>query len=126
MNKQHFIDTIQFFSIREIKAVGTDIRDVDRLVLENLNRLRRILNRPILITSLTNGVHAPKSLHYIGKAVDCVIDGIHPNRVLETALDVGFRGIGLYSTHWHFDVRDGGVKLWKGQTIKPMVERRID
>ena len=53
------------------------------------------------------------SQHQYSKAVDFAYpDGLSPRDCLEIAKEVGFTGIGLYSTYMHVDVRDGEVVIW--------------
>lgn len=54
-----------------------------------------------LITSGTQGVHAAKSLHYKGRAIDCMFPGVAlwelPKKVFKSALRYNFSGLGIYN-----------------------------
>jgi uncharacterized protein YcbK (DUF882 family) len=81
--------------------------------LEKLQALRERLGRPISINSAYRTPEynariggSPKSQHKEGKAFDIVVSGMKPEQVIHLAKVVGFRGIGLYDTFLHIDVRE--------------------
>lgn len=49
---------------------------------------------------------SPKSQHLLGKAADIKIPGYTPEQVANLAKEIGFRGIGIYNTFTHVDVRE--------------------
>jgi uncharacterized protein YcbK (DUF882 family) len=123
MNKDQ-IKALQFFTAKEIATVCDDPEKVDARVFDCLEAVRAIIGLPFTLTSLTKGVHVPRSLHYLGLAVDFRVntDGRSPskvpsaNRIVEIMLDCGFRGIGYYPEYlprlvFHGDIR-GRVQLW--------------
>jgi len=88
--------------------------------MRKVQKFRTLIGRPVRFNSLTDGTHAKKSMHYLGRAVDLRIGGkaaINWNKMVQHALTAGLTGIGYYP-FWntpglHVDDRDGGVKLWK-------------
>ncbi len=58
----------------------------------------------------------PDSQHMLGKAVDVStskLDGLQKHRLLKLANAMKFRGIGVYPTFIHLDVRDN-QSFWVG------------
>ena len=83
---------------------------IDEQLVILLQSIRDHAQKPIIIHAGTQGTHAPRSLHYIGKAVDfhiqnmCVLD-----QYLIAEKIVGCGGIGIYP-FWnnpglHIDIR---------------------
>jgi len=101
------------FTPGEVQATGARIEDVNVFLLVALQRLRIALDRPITLlpAGLTTGSHASFQ-HPNGTAADIVVHGagtdITPKRVIYSAIDAGFRGIGLYWNgvvySFHFDL----------------------
>jgi hypothetical protein len=104
-------------------APGKDQR-VDTRVIELADEVCRRFGRPATIIS---GYRSPsynssvdgarRSQHMLGKAIDVVFDGgaltnDEKNRVIAIASAVGFVGIGIYNTSFHFDLRDGSRASW--------------
>lgn len=90
-------------------------------LIEKLQKLRDLVKKPIKINSayrtpeynkLIGGVGG--SQHIEGKAADIVISGYTPKQVRDLAKKIGFRGIGVYPTFTHVDVRDQ-VSEWIGE-----------
>lgn len=52
------------------------------------------------------------SQHILGKAADIVIEGMNPEKVAHLASAMGFKGVGLYNTFTHVDVREGPLARW--------------
>jgi len=94
---------------------------VDPELVRRLERLRHMVGgKPIHInsgyrcTKHNNDVGGvSNSQHLFGRAADIVIYGLSPRKVLYSAADAGFDGIGLYSTFTHVDVRGYKVR-WSG------------
>lgn len=111
---------LEYFSEKEITSLGCDPEEINYILMLRLDILRRKLGCPIKITSLTNGKHATKSLHYpkntksgLCEAVDFkVLKPKAKQKVLQTMIDVGFRGIGVYSWGFHGDIRKN-CALWQ-------------
>lgn len=82
-------------------------------LIEKLQSLRDYLREPITIVSAyrspaynkkING--SPKSQHMYGRAVDIKVSGIDTGEVAKVAMKLGFRGIGIYDTFTHVDIRE--------------------
>lgn len=93
---------------------------IDPVLVTRLELLRFRLGKPIVVTSgyrceehnkAVGG--AQESQHLFGKAVDIVVSGVSPSVVAQHAEEVGFDGIGTYSTFTHVDVR-GYHARWNG------------
>lgn len=83
-----------------------------RELLERLQALRDALGRPVIINSgYRNREHnaavggSPDSYHLQGMAADIRVPGLTPQAIAKAARQAGFRGIILYSTFIHVDVR---------------------
>ena len=87
-----------------------------------LQRLRTKMDRPMYVNSgfrcpLHNTAigGAKKSRHLEGIAADIsVIDWTSAEKYecLALAIELGFKGIGIYERFFHFDMRPGAGKLW--------------
>lgn len=89
-------------------------------LLDKLQQLRDMAGRPVIITSgYRNAAYnlkvggSPTSRHLRGEAADIQVPGLSPDQVAELAEEVGFGGIGVYSTFTHVDVRGVATK-WRG------------
>ncbi len=108
------------FKLREFECrEGQEVK-LDPELLQKLQALRDKVGKPIVITSgyrtptynkKIGG--APKSQHVEGKAADIWINGLSPKQVAKLAEEVGFRGIGTYSTFTHVDTRKTPAR-WNG------------
>jgi hypothetical protein len=122
------LEFIRHFPRPEIEATGSDVRHVKVITLMRLDFVRDQLGLKIKITCLTTGIHEPKSFHYTGDAVDWKF--LEPkekwppqNKVIQTCLDAGFKGIGVYDWGYHCDNRHD-YALWKRivELYLPLVE----
>lgn len=93
---------------------------MDPEVIIRLQALRDTLGKPITINSAyrTKEYNAKiggtkDSQHILGKAVDVVCEGVSPEKVGHVAKLCGFRGIGIYDTFTHLDVRKEHTE-WRG------------
>lgn len=95
---------------------------LDSQLLQKLNYLRVRVNRPIYITSgyrceneniKVGGTR--NSYHLYGKAADIYTKNMNTKDLALYAESVGFKGIGLYDTHIHVDVRTI-KKVWDFST----------
>lgn len=94
---------------------GCGFDSVDLELVERLEELRAVVDRPITINSgcrcwqhnsAIGG--SAQSQHKIGKGADIVIAGVPPETVAWIAHALGlFRGIKAYATWTHLDVRSG-------------------
>jgi len=89
-------------------------------LLDKLQRLRELADKPVIITSgYRNPAYnlkvggSPTSRHLRGEAADIQVAGMSPDQVAELAEQVGFKGIGVYDTFTHVDVR-GVPARWRG------------
>jgi len=89
-------------------------------LLYKLQQLRELAGQPVIITSgYRNDAYnkkvggSPTSRHLRGKAVDIQIPGFIPQQVAQLAEQVGFNGLGVYSTFTHVDVRKVPAR-WQG------------
>ena len=64
----------------------------------------------------SNGFVNRSSMHLIGAAVDLLPTAqVTPANLLGTALEVGFKNVGLYNNGWvHLDTRTGNSRFWWG------------
>ena len=113
INKTNHIRLTQHFSLHEFQC-----KDGSRQVvlhpdlLTKLQALRTALNRPVIITSgYRNPTHnanvggSPTSQHLLGTAADIQVAGLSIPDLASRADQLGFTGIGLYTTFLHVDVR---------------------
>lgn len=107
------------FKLREFACKdGSNLVKLDSELLDKLQKLRTRINKPIIITS---GYRTPEhnkkvggasnSQHLYGKAVDIKVNGMTPSQLKVHAEKIGFKGIGLYKTFLHVDVRKN-VARW--------------
>ena len=141
MNHEHF-KRLKNFSYREVedhyKSKGlTEIKcalEIAKLkpdLFEKLQIVRDVINCPIHINSLTDGIHSAGSFHYQGVAVDWRPGDvkIHPNKIFQACLTVGFTGFGWYPEwRWpgfHTDIGERKeIKVWQkvDGDYKPLIE----
>lgn len=115
------------FRVREFACKdGADLLLVAEELIQRLQALREVLGKPVNINSAYRTVSHNKkvggqtlSTHLAGLAADIVVSGTTPAAVAAAAETIGFRGIGLYDTFVHVDVRTKRV-LWdkRGGTVK--------
>lgn len=113
----------EYFSLSEFACPCCGRVKVSEKFVElvaRLHELRKVLGKPIKITSAYRcSDHneevggAAQSQHLLGAAADIIVSGVKPSEVAEQAERVGFRGIGVYSTFTHVDVREKPAK-WRG------------
>jgi uncharacterized protein YcbK (DUF882 family) len=94
---------------------------VDFRLLDLLESLRsRIGDKPVIVNSgyrceeynrKVGGV--PRSYHLLGMAADIRVSGVEPDVLIKYAYEVGFLGLGLYTTFCHLDIRSHYTR-WKG------------
>ncbi len=98
---------------------------MDHTLLEKLDEYRARIGVQIYVSCGTQGVHEPHSLHYEGKAVDCLIlsRSINVLDLLFPALQIGFSEIGYYPDwkyykhnfpgfHFGYNETSTRTKLW--------------
>jgi len=111
----------KYFSPREFRC-GNDIvfDKMDNNVVVLIDKLRRRINKPIIITSsYRTKEHNAKvggstnSQHLLGKALDIVCtDSNYRFLVIKEAFRLGFTGIGVGSNFIHLDIRDKKSVMW--------------
>lgn len=113
----------QHFKVKEFgnSKYGDKIIIHDDLI-EGAESLRMLIKKPVRITQ--NGGYRTKkqnddcggadsSYHLKGMAMDVQVEGMTPYQVAIYGAMVGFRGIGVYDTFTHLDVREERI-LFKG------------
>jgi uncharacterized protein YcbK (DUF882 family) len=118
MNRTNDVQVSKNFKLSEFECNnGSHVVILDGELVEKLQALRDKVGKPIRINSAyrTPAYNmkiggSPKSQHLEGKAADIVISGIPPAKVAELASAVGFRGIGIYNTFTHVDVREKSTR----------------
>ncbi|WFD12023.1 YcbK family protein [Tepidibacter hydrothermalis] len=101
---------------------------INSKALEGLEKLREIIKKPIIINSGYRTVSynkrcggSPKSQHLVGNAIDFHVKGMSTEdiyHIMKTHNMIGkeFKGIGLYNTFVHVDVRPNpnrrGYSFW--------------
>lgn len=111
----------KYFSPSEFRC-GNDIvfDKMDNNVVVLIDKLRRRINKPIIITSsYRTKEHNAKvggstnSQHLLGKALDIVCtDSNYRFLVIKEAFRLGFTGIGVGSNFIHLDIRDKKSVMW--------------
>lgn len=114
----------EHFSTNELKCkCGCNTIKINSQLLYALEVLRRLIKKPIIITSAyrcpahnkaIGGVES--SQHIQGNAADIIVKNMSPNDVAKIAEGI-FDGIGYYDTFTHVDVR--GYKARWGNNILP-------
>lgn len=128
MIKAYFTDTntqtaSKYFKSNEFKCKdGSNVVFIDDNLVTVLHAIRNHFGVPVTINSgYRTYAHnkkqggASKSQHMLGKAADIVVKGKTPKEVFEYAKTLtGAKGIGLYKSFVHVDVRDGNRTTWNG------------
>ena len=108
----------RFFKRREIACRHCGELVVHADSLEKLDQLRRLLGRPVTLSSAYRcGVHnalvggAPLSMHKFARAFDVTLAGHSKSDVVAAAIEAGFTGLGVnYRTFVHVDT--GRERRW--------------
>lgn len=101
------------FKLKEFECTDSgSVVKLDSKLLEKLQLLRDKLGSPINITSAYRTPECNKrvggssnSYHMKGLAADIHSPGHTPTEIAKAADEVGFTGIGIYSSFVHLDVR---------------------
>lgn len=92
---------------------------ISQTLLDTLTNLRKFLNTPIHINVGTQGTHIQNSQHYLGLAVDCMIENgpLSPLDLILAVTRFPFGGVGYYPL-WKAPLMSaGGFHL----DVRPMV-----
>ena len=107
------------FSPAEMASKGDGSLRLSRDAMDRLQALREALGIPMLITSAyRDPAHnrrvggAKASYHMRGMAFDIRVDNIDPDRLIDTAKALGFRGFGTYPRQGfvHIDTREAPAR----------------
>lgn len=121
-------DDIKYFKPSEFDSPdekGSGGTGMNEDFVRLLDELRSLLGRPLIITSgyrtatLNSDIGgSPQSKHLEGIAADIrAYNGYERATIVDKALDLGFKGIGVYDKHIHLDTR--GQKfavMWSGNS----------
>ncbi len=111
---------MRYFEIEEFDCSATGRNAMNPAFLERIDELRHRCNFPFLITSgyraETHPIEAEKSkpgTHSNGIAADIAVsNGADRYKLLTTALQMGFTGIGVAKTFIHVDDRKSAPVVW--------------
>lgn len=122
VHKHESFELSPHFNSDEFDCKGEDCCKstiVSPVLIERLEEMRELIDRPIKITSgyrcrthnkrVGGAVH---SQHVQGTAADIQVIGMTPKQLSEIAMDVGFRGIGIAENFLHVDVRATHLAIW--------------
>lgn len=116
------------FNLTEFECTHPEHRhvQVDTELVNKLQKLRNRLGLPMKINSAYRCTErnkqvggAAKSQHLLGKAVDISLHNqkLDIKTIADMAQKIGFKGIGLYDTFIHLDVRNNDyVTKWDKRT----------
>lgn len=102
------------FHIKEFvcKEGKSEVLIADGLI-EKLQEIRDYLGKPIIVVSGYRSQAynkkvggSSKSQHMYGRAADIRVSGMNTEEVAKTAIKLGFKGIGIYDTFTHVDIRE--------------------
>ncbi len=120
MSKLNDIQFNIYFNLQEFECPCCKCVMVHSDLLTNLIKLRKLVNEPIFINSgyrcktYNNQVGGvATSYHLFGMAVDVYARNINISSLAIHAQQVGFKGIGVYGTFLHLDVRPEKY-IWEG------------
>jgi hypothetical protein len=122
MKREQFKELENFTYFSDFQHTRGNLRKMKFEVYQRLQALRDLLpeNNFLKVLSTNAGKHSTNSRHYTGEAIDvfCPMRNISINSFVELALNVGFRGIGVYINasgvpSFHLDIRED-FQLWFG------------
>lgn len=86
---------------------------IDEQLVQYLQKIRNHFGKPVYLTAYRCRTHnartpnaSPNSRHVYGQAADFHIDGVAPAEIAKYAESIGVKGIGLYDTFVHIDIRE--------------------
>jgi uncharacterized protein YcbK (DUF882 family) len=109
-----------YFSIEEFNCQETGENEMEPRFLEMIDTLRQKCNFPFNITSgyrsPRHSIEAKKARpgqHAQGLAADIrVKDAMQRHKLVKTAMELGFTGIGVSKRFIHVDIRNSPSVLW--------------
>jgi zinc D-Ala-D-Ala carboxypeptidase len=113
-------DGFRYFHRADFACKHTGKNEIDEVFVHKLDQLRYICGFPFVVTSgyrhETHPAEAKKSSpgeHNKGIAADIAISGGAQRRaIVENALKMGFRGVGVAKGFVHVDIRDTTPVMW--------------
>ena len=116
----HAEQLTEFFQITEFRDQYTGENKIDKDFVQKLNSLREACGFPFIINSGYRSKNHPVEIlkrapgtHTDGIAADIrIIDGYQRRKIVEEALKLGFRGIGIHKHFVHVDMRKGPPVIW--------------
>lgn len=111
---------VKYFRIEEFNCQETGNNEMDPVFLARLDELRGRCGFPFTITS---GYRDPEhsiekkkekpGTHAMGIAADIAVsNGAEKYKIVATAADMGFAGIGIAKTFIHVDTRETTPVIW--------------
>ena len=113
-------DGFRYFLRSEFDCSHTGKNDIEDHFVRKLDQLRYNCGFPFIVTSGYRHPTHPSEIskerpgtHTKGIAADIAVDnGHHRRKLVETALALGFSGVGVADTFVHIDVRSTFPVLW--------------
>ena len=122
------------FTLDEFKCPCCGEIDISTILIDKLQQLRDLINKPIIITSGYRCQHYNKSVggyshspHLTGEASDIQIKGMSPTTIAGIAQRISYIRLGIYPNHLHIDIRPANPsKYWlvKKYGDKPIYSKR--
>jgi len=113
---------MRFFTKDELKCPCCGLYKIENKLINRLERLRFKMGRPLKINSAMrcdehnyNVGGARQSQHLLGLAADVSMLGMTAEqkyKMVEWAVLLGFKGIGISDSYIHVDMREGERCLW--------------
>jgi len=112
--------TLRYFTLKEFDCKETGENEMDDRFLELLDDLRHECGFPFVVNSgYRSPLHSKEvikenpGMHTEGKAADIKTSGGKQRYlVVESAMALGFTGIGVAKTYVHVDLRGNQLALW--------------
>jgi uncharacterized protein YcbK (DUF882 family) len=111
---------MRFFKIEEFDCKETGENRMDPRFLDMIDKLRFRCGFPFVVTSgfrsAEHSIEVKKPIpgtHTRGIAADIrVADGVQRGKIIQNAIEMGFKGIGVAKTYIHVDIREGDLVVW--------------
>ncbi len=120
LSQGHAEPQTNYFQITEFRDLYTGENKIDKDFVQKLNSLREACGFPFIINSGYRSKNHPVEIlkrapgtHTDGIAADIrITDGYQRRKIVEEALKLGFRGIGIHKHFVHVDMRKGPPVIW--------------